>query len=183
MLFPGATLSESHMAAQHPKEGLEIEQDMDFQESTWRIQRIGWILMIAVVIAAIAGVCGGGPASSAEVGDPGSGMTVSYDRFTRMNARETLDLEISPAAIRPDSTVSVWLDREWMESVEVNAITPEPESTEIAADRIIYEFKTRAADSPLRVRFDLKTRTLGSVRGRGGIEGGPTHSFTQFAYP
>ena len=162
---------------------LEIAEDMDFQRASWRVQRVGWAVMSAIVVAALLGFFGGGPLSSAQAGDAQSGLSLEYDRFTRLNSPQTLDVQIAGAAIHPDSTVRFWLDRKWIESNEVSSVSPEPEAAELEADRIIYTFKTSRSTAPLRARFHLENRAMGIVYGRGGLVGGQSYSFKQFSYP
>jgi hypothetical protein len=42
---------------------LEVEQDLDFQQRTWALERAGWIVMLLIIAAALAGFFGGGPLS------------------------------------------------------------------------------------------------------------------------
>lgn len=44
---------------------LEIEEDLDFQRRMWRLQQIGWALLVLVVVAALLGLFGKGPLSRA----------------------------------------------------------------------------------------------------------------------
>lgn len=162
---------------------IEIAQDMEFQRVSWRLQRVGWVVMLGITLAALIGVFGGGPLASAEAGDEKSGIRIAYQRFTRLNSRQTLDIEIAPAATQSDSTVRIWLDREWIESNEITNITPEPEATELDAESIIYTFKVGRSSTPLRARFHVETRVIGSVHGRAGLVGGPSRAFRQFSYP
>ena len=156
---------------------------MDFQRASWRIQRVGWLVMSGIVGAALLGLFGGGPLSSAEAGDAQSGLSLEYERFTRVNSPQTLDVQIAHPTMAADSTVKFWLDRKWIESNEMKSVTPEPESAELEADRIIYTFNTSRSTMPLRARFHLENRAMGLLHGRGGIVGGRTYSFKQFSYP
>jgi hypothetical protein len=138
---------------------IEIAQDLDFQRASWRVQRVGWVIMLALALFGLAGLFGGGPLSSASAGDEKLGFRVRYDRFTRMAAPQTLYLEVSAASIRPDSTFAVWLGREWLETNEVRQVTPEPESTLAAPDAVEYTFRaTGGTNTTLTVRFDMETR-------------------------
>ncbi|HEU4345558.1 MAG TPA: hypothetical protein VFU31_28750, partial [Candidatus Binatia bacterium] len=51
------------------KRSLEIEEDLRFQERAWVVQRVGWGVMLLVIVATAAGMFGEGALSSATVGD------------------------------------------------------------------------------------------------------------------
>ena len=164
-------------------DSIETAEDMDFQRASWRVQRVGWMVMLAVTVAALAGFFGGGPVSTTRTGAISSGLEVEYERFARLYAPQTLVLDIGPTAMDTDSTASIWIDRGWMESNEVTDIIPEPAESEVLPDAIVYTFKASPTAAPLRVRFRLETREFGRMRGRAGIVDGPTVSFAQFVYP
>lgn len=147
------------------------------------MQRIAWVTMLLVSLAALLGLFGDGPLAGASAGTTEQGLRVEYDRFLRQEAPGTLTAWVGPAAVRPDSTVEVWIDREWLSAMEVKAITPEPESTRLDGDRIIYTFRLGPLSAPVRVTWNLETHLLGRGTARVGVVGGPTYSFSQFAYP
>jgi hypothetical protein len=163
---------------------IEIAQDLDFQRRSWSVQRVGWLVMLALAGFALAGLFGGGPLSSASSGDEKLGFRVRYERFARLSAPQSLYLDVSSALIKPDSTVAVWLSREWLETNQVRQITPEPQSTRVTPNSMEYSFRAAGgANALLTLRFDLETRSMGRRRGSAGVTGGPAAEFNQFAYP
>ena len=162
---------------------IEISQDLEFQRKSWRVQRIGWVVMLVIVIAALLGLFGDGPLSSAEAGNPESGLTVRYERFTRMGARHVLDVEIASAQVEADSAAQLWIDRSWHEANQVRSIVPEPARSAVVADRIVYSFDAPASAASIMVRFELEARSFGWIRARAGLANGPSLSFGQLAYP
>ena len=170
------------MAKEKPQDSADITDDIAFQRRSWRVQRAGWIVMLLIAVAALSGIFGGGPLSSAETAST-DGFRVRYERFIRLRAPQTLHIEAPAAAARADSTLSIWLDRKWLESNGLEAIVPEPESSLLEADRIVYAFRVVPASGPILIRLDLEALSTGSVSGRAGIPGGSSASFTQFAFP
>ncbi|MDQ6718743.1 MAG: hypothetical protein M3Z17_10425 [Gemmatimonadota bacterium] len=100
-----------------------------------------------------------------------------------MNAPTRLTLYVAGSAIRPDSTVELWIDRHWLSEMEINGITPEPDKTRVLADRIVYSFRAQPGSSPARITFEMDNRTLWRIHGGLGLTNGPSYSFSQFAYP
>lgn len=171
------------MARQRKIGSIEIAQDLDFQRRSWKVQRIGWATMVLICVAALFGLCGGGPLSSAQVGEDSSPLRAEYDRFLRRDAPAKLTLYVGAAAIRPDSTAEVWLDRTWLEDMEVKSITPEPEQTHTTASQVMYTFRLDPSSTSARVTYHFTTHSLGAVTGRVGLSNGPSYSFSQFSYP
>jgi hypothetical protein len=158
---------------------MDIDQDLDFQRTSWKVQRVSWIAMLLIALAGLFGLFGNGPLANATAGDAQT-LTVDYQRLVRLSADEKL--AITPGKTAIGSIVSIWLDREWISRHEVRGIVPEPESTSVAADRVTYHFRTNPQFTS-RIEFDLETMAMGSIRGRVGIVGGSTVEFSQFSYP
>lgn len=139
--------------------------------------------MLGISVAALSGVFGEGPLANAHAGSDSSGLRIDYERFLRQEAPGTLTVYLGAAAVRPDSMTELWLDRKWLAEMEVKGITPEPEASRVETDRIVYTFRLNPASTPARVTWYLETHLLGRSTGRVGIIGGPSYSFSQFAYP
>ena len=139
--------------------------------------------MLLISFSALFGVFGDGPLASAEAGTDSSGLRIEYERFVRQEAPGTIIANVGAAAVRPDSTVQIWLDRKWLEEMELKQVTPEPDSSRLEADRVLYTFRVNPASTPVRITWYLETHALGRSAGRIGIAGGPTISYSQFAYP
>ena len=110
-------------------------------------------------------------------------MRAEYQRFVRLDAPAELTIQLEGAAIRPDSTAELWLDRKWLSDMEVKTITPEPEKSRTGANRVVYSFNLDPAASPGLVTFKLETRSAGRIDGRIGLVNGPSYAFSQFSYP
>ena len=160
---------------------LECAQDLAFQRRAWRLQRIAWAGMLLVLVAGAAGLLGSGPMSRGTVG-AAAGLLVEYDRFTRANAEARLHAFVG-ATGAGDGTLRLWIDRAYLSVVDVEQVTPPPESVEAAPDRLTYLFLRERADGPVVVTFRLKPREFGWHAGRLGLEDGPRVAFRQLVYP
>lgn len=139
--------------------------------------------MIAVSISALLGLFGNGPLSTARAGSDETGLRIDYERFLRQGSPGIVEVNFGAAALRPDSTAEIWIDRKWLDEMEVRRITPEPESSLLEGDRIVYTFRLDPSSAPARITWYLETHAIGPTTGRIGVTGGPSHSFLQFAYP
>lgn len=161
---------------------IEIDQDLDFQKGSWKVQRVAWTIMVVIVAGALLGAFGNGPLSSAHAGKNNL-LRVDYERFVRLESPETITFIVGSGALRPDSLVEIWIDRRWLSEHDVKSIFPEPSATSVTRERVVYQFHVDSAAFPARIQFNLETRGIGAMYGRAGIVGAQPIKFSQFAYP
>jgi hypothetical protein len=161
---------------------LELEEDVDFQRREWRVERVGWALVLAVVAAALLGVFGHGPVSwTTSTSDDGR-LAVSYERFGRRGGSQTIVVVAAASAARDGSWV-LEFDRRYVASIGVTDIVPEPESSELAGDAIRYSFVQVDPGADLEVRFDLAPQALWREQGSVALDGAGAIDIDQFFFP
>jgi len=69
---------------------LEIVQDMTFQRRAWVVQRIAWVVMLLIVVAAVLGLFATGPLSGTTAKTDDGVLTIEYGRFARHDAQTDL---------------------------------------------------------------------------------------------
>lgn len=160
-----------------------LEANLAYKRREWRVQRVGWVLMLAVTLAAAAGLFGVGPISDATAGAEGSALHVRYDRFTRMKAPTALEVFVT-AGPADEGEAAVWFDRDFLSRLRVQAIVPEPQDVSVSPDRVTYTFLVDADTAGvLQVTFHVKPEHFGRHGGRMGVPGGPEVELSQFVYP
>ena len=92
-------------------------------------------------------------------------------------------MQWGPNRVEPDSTVRIWISRPFLEGQQLEHVAPEPQSVEVAADRMIFAFKVNDPAQPGWANFSLKTNQIGRAEARVGLERGPVVEFWQFVYP
>ncbi|WP_051935415.1 hypothetical protein [Deinococcus sp. YIM 77859] len=147
---------------------LDITQDLEFHRRELRAEKIGWLLMLLVVVAALLGVFGSGPLSKGQVRAAGGALSAEYPRFARYLAPAELRLTFDPAAVQ-EGALHVWLSREFLDEVQVEAITPEPDAQQLEGDRLTYTFGARNTGEPVEVVFQLRMADIGRLPGRVGL--------------
>lgn len=161
---------------------LEIAQDLDFQRKEWRVQRIGWVVMALIALAALLGVTGSGVVARATTGDAGSRLQLTYSRFDRLDAPTTLDVQIAGDAVTGEQ-VALWVDRDYFQSLQIEQVVPEPEAVRGAGDRLTYVFGVDAPGQPMTITFDLRHTSFGPKSGWIALADEPPLDFSQFVFP
>jgi len=152
----------------------QIDEDLKFQRREWKIQRVGWLAMALVIIAALLGVFGTGPLSSATI--EGEGLRLEHERLCRLQRGTQLRFTIGETG----DPVRLLIGGEYLDSVMIDRITPEPAKAEAVSDGVVFQF---AVQGPAAVTFHLTPKKFGSVSGKARLGQAAPISFTQFIYP
>jgi hypothetical protein len=161
---------------------LEVGQDLAFQRWEWRVQRIAWVFLLLVLVAAAGGLFGHGPIAHATVGGPDDPIRVRHDRLDRKRAATELKIEVAPGTAR-GGQVRVWVSRDYLDRIEIRDISPEPAESEAGANRIVYTFSVADESQPTIVSFAFEHQKVGRARGEIGLVDGASVAFSQFVYP
>ena len=164
---------------------LEVNEDLEFQRRDWAAERVGWVAMAAVVVVALLGLFGGTGSlgSSAKATSEDTVVSVSYERFLRFMKPTTLQIQVGQEAGK-EGKVSIWLDRHYLDGLQVQQIIPQPDSAKAGPERLTYVFEVDDPNGSAEVSFDLlPEQKVGALEGRVGIGDAKPVSFGQFVYP
>lgn len=158
--------------------GLEIDEDMGFQRFAWRAQRVAWVAGALVLVAALLGVFGNGPLSNATERD--GDFALEHDRFVRLQAPETLEFDLPVTGNTGEAELR--LSGGWVKRMEVEQVTPEPESVEGGAESLTFHFRAGEGEQVLEVSIQFEPSQPGRIRGTAEA-GEASVDFTQWVYP
>jgi hypothetical protein len=161
---------------------LEIPEDLPFQRREWLIERVAWAVMALLIAAALLGLFGTGPLSRTTAGDKAGPLWLEYERFARLLAPAPLRVHLGPGAER-DGIVRVWIDRRYIDSLELQQVTPQPDSTEVGVERLIFTFRRADGEGAAAITFNMRPSRVGILFGHVGLVNGPALSLQQFVYP
>ena len=156
----------------------EILRPKRFQRREWLVQRIGWVLIGLVLLAAALGVFGSGPLAKRMSANPA--LQIDYEWLTRNHSQTTWKL--TPRAPPVDGRYRVVLDANWAQHFQVNAIQPQPSSSSLADGRWVYEFEARDARA-LQIVFHVETRKAGMLEGSIQLNDAAPLQVALFVYP
>jgi len=161
---------------------LDVDQDLSFQQRQWRVQRVGWVVMVLIVLAALAGLLGPGPLSRSYAADPSGAVAVEFNRFERNSRQTELRVRAAGSAIQ-QGRVRLWIDVDYAAKLRVLSIAPEPVLVEAERDRLIYHFAATAGAAEVPITIHYEHLQFGSASGRIGIVAGPEVAVEQLVYP
>jgi hypothetical protein len=153
---------------------LQIDEDLNFQRREWKIQRVAWVAMALLIIAALLGVFGTGPLSSATI--EREGLRLEHERFCRWQRGTDLRFTIGGTG----DPVLLLLGSEYLDRVKIERITPEPGKVEAVSDGVVFQFFLQG---PAAVTFHLTPKKFGLVSGKARLDQAAPITFTQFIYP
>ena len=160
---------------------IEVEEDLQFLKREWRFQRIGWFVMLLLLLAALIGAFGRGPLSETRIGDPRV-FSAEFSRMVRHGAIDELKIFVGPG-LQSDSTVRIGISRTYLAEFKIEDVQPEPSQQEAAGDFITYQFIRTDPRSPLEISLKLRPEGYASVRGRLQLNHGGALELRQFIMP
>ena len=153
---------------------LDIHQDLDFQRRWHTVQRVGRVIFVLLLAAAVAGVFGTGPVSHASASGPA--FSVTYDRFLRTT--QSSSLQVSPST-QHGGGGTIAVASAYADAIDVSDVTPQPDSETATADRILLSYQQRL---PAQVKIGVFPQTIGVHRATIWVRGQPL-SFRQVVWP
>jgi hypothetical protein len=153
-----------------------------FRRRALVVRRVGRTVLALIVAAALFGLLGPGPLSAAEIAAPSGLVRLEYQRFTRHVADTSLQLTLSADPSRPD-TAAVWISREYLSSLNVQQVVPEPESWTAAGAGVVLTFPVSSPADRVLVQLQVRADEIGLVHGSVGVPGQEPVTFWQLVHP
>lgn len=155
------------------------DEDMAFQRVQWRVERIGWTVLVLFLVLALAGVFAAGPLARATATDTAGRMLVDYPRFVRNGAAARLEVHVTPDGT---GTFTLALDRAFMRAFTLSTVQPAPKLSRTGPQGIELTFGA-AADGPGSVYITVTPQGVGVADTRIGVAGRGQAQLRQFIYP
>lgn len=165
-----------------PVGDFELDDDLRFQRREWAFERVSWVGMAVLILAALLGLLGRGPMSEQSVMSPDGTVTVEYERFLNHRASTTLTVRVT-GNVTVGGTFRLVVNADYLEGVQVKQIMPTPELVESGEGRTLFVFRAADPGRPTAVVFHLEPEGPGTLRGRVSVLGGPAAAFDQLVYP
>jgi hypothetical protein len=161
------------------KTSFDFLADPAFLKGEKIFERVGWVFMALVIVAAMLGLFGKGYLSEAVLDR--EQFQMKYQRFLHFGDLTSLEIEIPPQ--RSESgVVAIAFSNAYMHNFRIERIQPDPESS-AHGDQILYWFTATRTGEPVKVQFRLEPQTIGTLEGEIFVNGEDGYIFRQFVYP
>jgi len=153
--------------------GLDIDEDARFERRYYRAQRIAWVVMLAIVGLALAGLFGGGPISSYVVQGRGPlALDAVLPRFSRYSQSETGTMRISADIPRGATQMAVSISRGLLDLIGPVRIEPAPGQARQSAAVVTYVFDLDGAGGRVGATITFQPHAAGLAWGIVRVEAG-----------
>lgn len=161
---------------------LQVDQDLRFEQRWLVVERTGWALLTAIMLAGVLGLFGGaGPLVRSSVGR-GSALEVDYHRFARHHTSIDMRVRLQADAL-PGTAVRLRVNGDYLEAVQLEGVNPEPDRVEAHDDGLIYVFEQARPGAGGTFVFHLRPLRSGAHAIHLAVDGGPERAMTQLVYP
>lgn len=156
-----------------------VEEDIALQRRIWRIERIGWYVLLVVVVLTLCGLFSHGLLSSAVASSKTKDVVVEYERYHRSGAVNTMVIHTRG---KPREVHTVVIGKSMMEGFSIDSIQPQPKSSSGNEQglRLTMEGDAHGESS---LYLGWTSNGLGLYHSKIAVEGGGEVSITQFIYP
>jgi len=162
--------------------GLEIDRAHRFHHRELTVQRIGVLVVVGFLLAAVLGAFGGaGPLSSTVRPAADAAFDLAYHRFVHRETDERLTISVAGEAVTQEY-VDLEVAASWLDKVQVTVVTPEPDTQTGAAGGVRFRLPADPG-APLTVGIHFRAIETGPLDGWVRVVPGERTSFTQYVFP
>jgi len=156
-----------------------IVEDMARQRRAWAIERVGWYLLVLIVLLTLLGLFSKGPLSSMDVSSPDGTLRVEYERFSRNGAQDNM---VITAKGQPGQAVEVAIGAGLLEGMSIEALYPQGSPAHSRGRDLVVPLRT---DGNGTATLYLSLRSDGAWLYRGDItlSTGAHVAVPKFIYP
>jgi hypothetical protein len=162
---------------------IELDQQPTFQRIEWFAQRVGWLILGAIIVAGVLGFLGDGPFSSTTASSSDGRLAVSYDQYLHRHAPSRIDIDVT--SLPGASELILFLSDEFLAAVEIHQITPEA-TEEFGAEGFTgfrFRLQPEATRTSISIHFEPQESGPLQCAVRTDLSGAGAAEARQFVYP
>ena len=134
-----------------------MEDEIDLHQKGWIVQRIGWVFLALIVIAASLGLFGNGLLSKTSKAE--KNVSIEYERFARFESQTELTIK----ALNLRDGVEIRIPQSYLRNMELEKSIPQPTRQRLAQEHLILSFDAQESASLTLVFNPTTTGTVAAV--------------------
>jgi len=163
----------------HRSREFPVREDMAFQHKVWRFERVGWYVLVLLVILTLLGLFSRGPLSSREMHSADGSIGVEYEKFHRNGSTNPMIIRLKGA---PGAVLEVELGGDWLEGFDVQSVQPQPMRSAAAGPGMKIWLQADG-EGQANLHLSLLGEGLGTYQTRIATSHGAVVTFNQFIFP
>lgn len=134
-------------------DAVSVGEDLDFQRSWWRFEKIAWAVLALVLVADALGIFGRGWLARAEKKSPDASIDLRYERVERTGTPSEMMLVFGPTAIH-DGKIQLFSSESVVKELGAQRVIPQPINSEIGPRGITYTFPTSGIPATVSIALE-----------------------------
>lgn len=156
-----------------------IRQAIRFQEVSWIVERVAWVVLALVPLAALTGLFAHGMVSDKIVRAPNSSLSVEYERYQRQSVQARFVIRIPSAQ---SGEIRLRLSPSFQQTYDIQSMQPAPLRSRASPDWLELFFHPSEAGELIAVIFGTP-RTFGKVDLQAQTDSSGPVQFPVFIHP
>ncbi|BCG08535.1 hypothetical protein [Buttiauxella agrestis] len=162
------------------KSSLPIVEKPFWLSFEFQLRRIGFALLLAIVIAAMVGLFSRGYISDARIVNDSGTLRIDYEKYSRLMS--DVDMKITSSQIRENRN-RIILGGDFMDSFRIDTLQPQPDKMYSLNGKMVLEYSVSAPGSEQTLWLSLTPMKFGATHSTVAIDNGPEITLHQFIYP
>ena len=159
----------------------EVGFDEKFERGWVRAEIVGRVVMVAFVVAGLAGLFGRGPFSHRTERSDASALAVDFEPIARSQAPTQVTFHIANPTDAP--TVDLFIGTNTVEPMGLQRIEPEPVATKAVKDGLVLSLAIPPGTQDSEIRLMLQPAVIGENELIAQLAGHDPIRWTQFVMP
>jgi hypothetical protein len=130
----------------------------------WWAERVGWLVIAAIWIAALLGLLGPGPLTSRERESSDGRLKVEYYAVPRYSAPAELRIAFEPLG-SAEEFIELAISQSILDEIKLESITPAPVESRLGQQRVIHRFRTIDLGDRGHVVYRFEHESFGPLSG------------------
>ena len=158
---------------------LQVDQDLAFQHRQWRVERIGWVIIASLIVAALMGLFGHQPLATVTDHTSDGRLSIQYDRYARYETNGQFLVTLQPQG--GAEVVRLWFDPQYLDALKILAVSPVPVRGEAGEGGRAFVFRTDGSRFTASVSFQFER--AGFLHGSVWLDQGTPLTLSHLVWP